>query len=555
MAKQIQFWDNAREKMFKWMETVAKTVTVTMGPKWRNVVLDKWYWAPQVTNDWVTIAKEIELEDKFESLWAELVKESADKTNTIAWDWTTTATLLTYALAKEGLRNIRTWVNAVELKNGMKKAWELLEKELEKNAKKISNKEEIAQVATISAQDSEVWEIIAEAMDKVWKDWVISVEEWQTFGMEVEITEWMEFDEWYISPYMVTNTEKMLAEMKNTPILITDKKISNMKEFLPLLEQLVNEGKKDLIIIADDIDWEALTTIILNKLKWVLNVLWIKTPWFGDNKKELLKDLAILTWANVITEELGMKLENVTLEDLWNAKTVIATKDKTTIIWWQWEKSEIEKRISEIKTTIENTDSSYDKEKLQERLAKLAWWVAVIKVWAASEVEMKEKKMRIEDALNATRAAALEWVVAWGWVALLKASKVLENVKLDNEDQNIWASIVKNALSYPIKQIVKNAGKEEGVIVNKVMENSNINYGYDASNDSFVDMMEAWIIDPKKVERVALEESISLAWMFLTTEAVVTDLPKKDDDCSSCATPPMWWWMWGMGWMWGMPMM
>ncbi len=553
MSKQIEFSDKAREDMFKWMETVAKTVTVTMWPKWRNVVIDKGYWAPQVTNDWVTIAKEIELEDKFENLWAELVKEAADKTNTLAWDGTTTATLLTYALAKEGLRNIRTWVNAVELKNGMRKAWEFLVEELEKNSKKISSKEEIAQVATISAQDSEVWEIIAEAMEKVGKDWVISVEEGQTFWMEVEITEWMEIDEGYISPYMVTNTEKMLAEMKNTPILITDKKISNMKEFLPLLEQLVNEGKKDLIIIADDIDWEALTTIILNKLKWVLNVLWIKTPWFWDNKKEMLKDLSILTWANIITEELNMKLENANLEDLWNAKTVISSKDKTIIVWWEWEKSQIENRISEIKIAIENTDSSYDKEKLQERLAKLSWWVAVIKVWAASEVEMKEKKMRIEDALNATRAAALEWVVAWWWVALLKASKVLDNIKLENEDQNIWASIVKSALRYPIKQIVENAWKEWSVIINKIEENNDVNFWYDASKDKFVDMIEKWIIDPMKVERVALQESISLAGMFLTTEAVITDLPKKDN-WDSPAMPPMGW-MWGMWWMGWMPMM
>lgn len=554
MAKQIEFWDSAREKMFKWMETVANTVTVTMWPKWRNVVLDKGYWAPQVTNDWVTIAKEIELEDKFENMWAELVKEAADKTNTLAWDGTTTATLLTYAIAKEWLRNIRTWVNAVEIKNGMRKAWEVVIEELTKNAKQISSKEEIAQVATISAQDSEVWQIIAEAMDIVWKDWVISVEEWQTFWMEVEITEWMEFWEGYISPYMVTNTEKMLSEMKNTPILITDKKISNMKDLLPLLEQLVNEWKKDLIIIADDIDWEALTTIILNKLKWVLNILWIKTPWFWDDKKELLKDIAVLTWANIISDELQMKLENATLDDLWNAKTVISTKDRTTVIGWEWDKSLIDFRVDGLKASIKNADSKYDREKLQKRLAKLSGWVAMIKVWAASEVEMKEKKMRIEDALNATRAAVEEWVVAWGWVALFRASKVLESLDLWNDDQNIGASIVKSALVYPLKQIVKNAWKEWSVIVNKIEENPDVNFWYDAAKDNFVDMIKEWIIDPKKVERIALIESISLAWMFLTTEAVVTDLPKKDDNLWAWSIPPMWWmgWMWGMWWM---PMM
>ncbi len=554
MSKQIQFWDDARQKMFAGMETVAKTVTVTMGPKWRNVVIDKGYGAPTVTNDWVTIAKEISVEDKFENLGAELVKEAADKTNTIAWDGTTTATLLTYALAKEGLRNIRTWVNAVELKNGMRKAGEVVVEELSKNAKQISGKEEIAQVATISAQDAEVWEIIAEAMDKVGKDGVISVEEGQTFGMEVEITEGMEFGEGYVSPYMVSNTEKMLAEMKSTHILVTDKKVSNMKEFLPLLEQLVNEGRKDLIIIAEDIEGEALTTIILNKLKGVLNVLWIKAPGFGDNKKEMLKDIAILTGAKMISEELNMKLENVNLDDLWKAKNVIASKDKTIIIWGEWAKEDIHDRVAEIKNAIENSDSKYDREKLQERLAKLAGGVAVIKVGAASEVEMKEKKMRIEDALNATRAAVEEGVVAWGWTALLKASKVLDSLDLGHDDQNIWVSIVRSALVYPMQQIAKNAGKEPGVIVNKVEENDSINYGYNAANDTFVDMVESGIIDPKKVERVALEEAISLAGMFLTTESVITDAPKKDDCCGGSCGGGMPWGMW-MGWMWGMWMM
>lgn len=534
MAKIIKYGDELRTKMFNWIESVAKTVTVTMWPKWRNVVLDKWFWAPQVTNDWVTIAKEIELEDKFENMWAELVKEAASKTNELAWDGTTTATLLTYALAREWLREIRTWINAVELKNGMKKAWELVIKELDKISKKISSKEEIAQVATLSAQDKEVWDIIASAMEKVWNDWVITVEDWQTFWLELEVTEWMEFDQGYISPYMVTNWEKMTSEFHDAKILLTDQKISSTKDFLPLLEELVWTWKKDLVIIADDVDWEALTTIILNKLKWVLNILAIKAPWFGDRKKEMLKDIAILTWANIISSELWMKLENASLEDLWSAKTVISEKSKTTIVWWAWDKKKIEERISEIKIQLENTDSKYDKEKLQERLAKLAGGVAVIKVWAASEVEMKEKKLRIEDALNATRAAVEEWVVAWGWITLLKASKVLENVNFDNEDQNIWARIVKNALSYPVKQIVENAWKEWSVIISKILESEDVNYWYDAANDTFVDMIQAWIIDPKKVERVALEESISLASMFLTTESWVVDAPKKEEQTPSC---------------------
>lgn len=544
MSKQIKYWDELRAKMFAWIEAVAKTVTLTMWPKWRNVILDKWYWIPQVTNDWVTIAREIELEDKFESLWAELVKEAASKTNDLAWDWTTTATLLTYALAKEGLREIRTWINAIELKNGMRKAGSEVIKELDKISKKITTTDEIAQVASLSAQDSEVGEIIAKAMEKVGNNWVISVEEGQTFGLELEVTEWMEFDTWYISPYMITNGEKMTAEFRDAKILITDQKISSMKDLLPLLEQLLWEWRKDLVIIAEDIEWEALTTIILNKLKWVLNILWIKAPGFGDKKKEMLKDIAILTGANIIMSELWMKLENASINDLWGAKNVISEKWKTTIIAWAGDQTQIKARVFELRKLIENTSSNYDKEKLQERLAKLDWWVAVIKVGAASEIEMKEKKLRIEDALNATRAAVEEWVVAWGWVALLKASKVLENVDFWNIDQNIGARIVKNALSYPLKQIVENAGKESSVITNKVLENSSSNFGYDAAKDNYVDMIEAWIIDPKKVERVALEEAISLAWMFLTTESWVVELPKKEPEHNHGM------WMWWMPWMW-----
>lgn len=549
MSKDIKFGDDVRQRIFKWIETVAKTVTVTMGPKGRNVVLGKSFGSPQVTNDGVTIAKEIELEDKFENMGAELVKEAAEKTNTIAGDGTTTATLLTYALAKEGLRYIRTGINAVELKNGMKKAGVLIEQELEKNSKKISNKSEIAQVATISAQDSEVGNIIAEAMEKVWNDGVITVEEGQTFGLEVELTEGMQFDQWYVSPYMVTNGEKMIAEMKDAPILITDQKVTSMKDLLPVLEELVWSGRKDLVIIADDIEWEALTTIILNKLKGVLNILWIKAPGFGDRKKEILKDIAILTGANVITSELGMKLDGATIGDLGRAKAVVSEKGKTTIVWGQGNGDEIKNRVNELKRTIENTDSDYDREKLQERLAKLSGGVAVIKVGAASEVEMKEKKLRIEDALNATRAAVEEGVVAGGWVALLKAAKVLEWIGFGNTDQDIGGQIVMHALSYPIKQIVENAWKEGSVIMNKISENSDVNFGYDAATDTYVNMLESGIIDPAKVERVALEEAISLAGMFLTTEAAVVDLPKKEEPHHHGAG------MGGMGWMPGMGMM
>lgn len=544
MPKQIIYWDELRTKMFSWIEKVAKTVWVTMWPKWRNVILDKWYWLPQVTNDWVTIAREIELEDKFESLWAELVKERASKTNELAWDGTTTATILTYAIAKEWLREIRTWINAVELKNWLKKAWEIVMNELDNISKKITTKEEIAQVASLSAQDNEVWNIIADAMDQVWNNWVISIEDWLAFGLELEITDWMEFDSWYISPYMVTNPEKMLAEFKDAKILITDQKISSMKDLLPLLEQLLWEWTKDLVIIAEDIEWEALTTIILNKLKWVLNILGIKSPWFWDNKKELLKDIAILTWANIITSDLSLKLENASINDLWWAKNIISKNWKTTIIWWYWDETTIKARVFELQNLIKNSNSTYDKEKLTSRVAKLDGWVAVIKVWAASEVEAKEKKLRIEDALNATKAAVEEWVISWWWVALLRASNVLENLDFWNEYQNIWSKIVKTALSYPIKQIVENAWKSWEVIINKIIENNNKNYWYNASNDEYVDMINYWIIDPKKVSRVALEEAISLAWMFLTTESWIVDLPKKEGENNNMP------WMWRMPWMW-----
>ncbi len=546
MAKEIKFWDDARSAMFSGIEQVAKTVTVTMWPRGRNVVFDRGFWAPQVTNDGATIAKEIELEDKFENMGAELVKEAAERTNTLAGDGTTTATLLTYALAKEGLKKIKDGVNAVELKNGMKAAGELIGRELSKNAKLISTREEITQVATISAQDANVGDIIAEAMEKVWNDGVITVEEGQTFDMEVEITEGMQFDQWYMSPYMVSNSEKMTCEISEAPILITDKKISNMKEILPLLEQLVNSGKKDLVIIADDIDWEALTTIILNKLKWVLNVLWIKAPWFGEKKKDNLRDIAILTGGTVISEELWMKLENVTVEHLGKSKSIISTQTTTTIIWGAWETLDIDARIRDLKTQYQNTQSKYDMEKIAERIARLAGWVAVIKVWAASEVEMKEKKLRIEDALNATRAAVAEWVVAGWWIALLRASVVLDDIDLWSEDQNIWADIVREALFYPLRQIVMNSGRDAEIVLDELLKEDDINYGYDAANEEFTDMLEAGIIDPKKVERIALQEAISLAWMFLTTESAIVEIPKKWWDTASM---PDMSWMWWMPWM------
>ncbi|EKD30413.1 MAG: hypothetical protein ACD_78C00065G0008 [uncultured bacterium (gcode 4)] len=529
MSKTILFGDEARLQMFSGMEKVAKTVTATIGPKGRNVIFAKSYGAPQVTNDGVTIAREIELEDPIENMGAELIKEAASKTNDAAGDGTTTATLLTYAMVKEGLREIRSGINAIELKNGMKMAGDLVEKELAKNSKKISTSEEITQIATISAQDSEVGEIISMAMSKVGNDGVITVEEGQTFWLEVELTEGMKFDTGYVSPYMVSDAEKMESRMTDTYILVTDKKITSLKDLIPVFEQLAGSGKRDLVIIAEDVEGDALAGIILNKLKGAFNVLAIKAPGFGDRKKEMLKDLAVLTGATVITDELGFKLEHASMDHLGHAKTVIAKKDNTTIIGGGGDKSRITARVNEIRGQIENTKSEYDREKLAERLAKLAGGIAVIKVGAASEVEMKEKKLRIEDALNATKAAVDEGIVAGGGVALLKASLVLENMKLANKDQEVGAHIVARALSYPVKQIAENAGKEGAIIVDAIRKSSDVNYGYDAATDVFVDMIKAGIIDPKKVARAALENAISIAWMFLTTEALIAPAPKKEE--------------------------
>jgi len=512
--------------MFSWIETVAKTVIATMWPKWRNVILDKMNGVPLVTNDGVTIAREIELEDRFENMGAGLVKNAAEKTNSLAGDWTTTATLLTYAIAKEWMDYLKSWVNAVELKNWLNKVGILINEELEKNSKKIETSEEIEQVATISAQDSEVWEIIAMAMEKVGNNGVISIEEGQTFGLEIEITEWMEFEQGYISHYMISDSEKMLSIFQNANILITDQKISNTKDLLPILEQLMKEWIKDLVIFAEDVDWDALTAIILNKIKGALNILAIKNPWFWEEKKDILKDIAILTGANIITWELGMKVENTSLSDLWKAKTIVSSKTRTTIIWWAWEKTEIDNRIREIIQAIDLSDGIV-KEKLQQRLAKLDSWVAVIKVGAASEIEMKEKKLRIEDALNATRAAIEEWVVSGGWIALLRTLKCLEWISFWNSDQDLAIEILKKVLKYPTKQIIENSGKDSEDIISKILENSNINYGYDSAKDEFTDMIESWIIDPKKVERIALEQAISLSGMFLTTESAIALIPKK----------------------------
>jgi len=545
MSKTIHFGDEARLQMFSGMEKVAKTVSATIGPKGRNVIFSKGYGAPQVTNDGVTIAKEIELEDKIENMGADLIKEAASRTNDAAGDGTSTATLLTYAMVKEGLREIRSGINAIELKNGMKKAGALVVNELAKMSKPLNTQEEIEQVATISAQDAEVGKIIADAMEKVGKDGVITVEEGRTFGLEVEVTEGMKFDNGYISPYMITDGEKMEGRISDAHILITDKKISSLKDILGVLESLAQSGKRELVIIADDIDGEALTGIILNKLKWVLTVLGIKAPGFGDKKKEMLRDLAVLTGATLITDETGYKLENAHIEHLGQAKAVVATKDSTTIISGAGDKHLIDSRVRELGAQLEASKSNYDREKLAERIAKLAGGIAVIKVGAASEIEMKEKKLRIEDALNATKAAVDEWIIAGGGVALLKAAEILNKSDLE-WDEKVGANIIYRALSYPVYQIATNAGKEWAVVVNEIRSSKDPHYGYDAARDEYKDLVKVGIIDPTKVERCALENAISVAGMFLTTEALIVDTPKKEEP----AMPPGG----GMGWMGGMGM-
>lgn len=542
MSKIIKFWEEARALMLEGMQIVSDTVSVTMWPKGRNVILEKQYWVPLVTNDGVTIAKEIELEDKFQDMWAQLIIDAADRTNSIAWDGTTTATVLTYGFAKEWISQIQSGVNAVELKNGMIQAARKVIEKLDEHNQEISSQEEIAQVATISAQDSQVWDIIAQAMNEVGNNGVISVAQWESFGMQVEITQWMEFTNGYVSPYMVTDEQKLTANLENPAVLITDQKISAVKDILPILEKLVSSGKKQMLILAEDIESEALSALVLNNLKWVFQVVAVKNPGFWENKKEILKDIAILTGSRIITWDLSMKLSDTQLEDLGQADSIVSTMDKTTIIWGKWSNLEIQNRIADLKEKLEQADGNFVREKLAQRIAKLDGWVAMIKVAAASEVETQEKKLRIEDALNATKAAVEEGIVAWGGVALLQASKVLENIDFWNKDQNIWAQIVKNALRYPLTQIADNAGKNAQEIVESIINQDDIYYGYDAANDVFTNMIHAWIIDPKKVERVALEESVSLAAMFLTTQAAITKKSQpKENQNNQIPNNPMWW--------------
>lgn len=546
MSKQIYFGDDARDKMMNGVRKLSDAVRITMGPKGRNVVLDKKYGAPTITNDGVTIAKEIELEDKFENMGAQLVKEVATKTNDVAGDGTTTATVLAHAIITEGLRNLAAGANPIALKRGIDKAVKKVVLELDTVKKDISTMEEVAQVATISAQDSEVGRLIAEVMESVGNEGVITVEESQTFGLDKEVVEGMQFDNGYISPYMVTDPSRMEAVFEDAKLLITDKKISSVQMILPLLEKLAQAGTKELVILAEDVEGEALATMVLNKLRGSFSMLAIKAPAFGDRRKEILRDIAALTGATVISEEIGLTLETADLNHLGEARKVIASKDHTTIVEGKGNQSEIDQRVAEIKVAIDNSKSDFDKEKLAERLAKLSGGVGVIKVGAATEVELKEKKHRIEDALSATRAAMEEGIVAGGGTALLQASTVLEDVR-GEADEVTGMHIVLKALQAPVFQIAKNAGKEGAVIVDMV-KNAKLGFGYDAEKGEMVDMVAAGIVDPKKVTRSALENAASLAGIFLTMEAAITDLPKEEEPAGMGGMP-------GMGGMGGMGMM
>ncbi len=527
-AKQLIFGDAARQAVLRGVTILTDAVKATLGPRGRNVVIDRKFGSPNVTKDGVTVAKEIELKDPFENMGAQLVREVASKTSDVAGDGTTTATVLAYAIYKEGLKYVSAGANSMDLKRGIDKAVEAVVEELKKISKPVVDKKEIAQVGTISANnDSSIGELIAEAMDKVGKDGVITVEEAKGMATTLDIVEGMQFDRGYISPYFITDPERLECILEDAFVLIHDKKISSMKDLLSILEQIARMGRP-LLIIAEDVEGEALATLVVNKLRGVLQVCAVKAPGFGERRKAMLEDIAILTGGTVISEDIGLKLENVKIEDLGKAKKIIVDKDNTTIVEGAGDPQKIQARIKQIKVQIDETTSDYDREKLQERLAKLAGGVARINVGAATEAEMKEKKARVEDALNATRAAVEEGIVPGGGVALLRCQKALKDLKVDNHDQKLGVEIVKKALEEPIKQIIANAGVEATLIVEKVKENKNINYGYDAYAEKYVDMMEAGIIDPTKVTRTALQNAASVAGLMLTTEVLVAEIPEEE---------------------------
>ncbi len=532
MPKQLIFSEEARRSLKKGIDVMANAVGTTLGPKGRNVALDKKWGAPTITHDGVTVAKEIELEDPYENMGAQLLKEAATKTNDVAGDGTTTATVLAHMIVNEGLKNVAAGANPMLIKRGIERAAEAIVEAIKAQSKNLITKDEIANVAAISANDKEIGALIAEVMDRVGKDGVITVEESRGLAFETEYVEGMQFDRGYISPYFITDSETMQANLEDPYILIYDKKISAATDIIPLLEKLVQMGKRELMVIAEDIDGEALATLVLNKLRGTFNVLAVKAPGFGDRRKAMLQDIAILTGGQVITEEMGRKLETTQVSDLGQARKVVSTKDDTTIIEGKGSESDIKGRMEQIKVEIEKSTSDYDREKLQERLAKLAGGVAVIRVGAATEVELKEKKHRVEDALSATRAAVEEGIVPGGGVALINAVPALENVKMDLLDEQTGVNILKRALEEPMRGIVKNAGMEGAVVVQGVRrlqaEKKNDKIGYDVIANDYGDMVKKGIIDPAKVTRSAVENAASIAAMILTTEALITDIPEEE---------------------------
>ncbi|WP_029087139.1 chaperonin GroEL [Brevundimonas aveniformis] len=543
-AKQVYFNTDARDRMLKGVNILANAVKVTLGPKGRNVVIEKSFGAPRSTKDGVSVAKEIELEDRFENMGAQMIREVASKTNDKAGDGTTTATVLAQAIVVEGMKSVAAGMNPMDLKRGIDKAVAKVITEIKDSSKKVTSNDEIAQVGTISANgDDEVGKMIAKAMDKVGNEGVITVEEAKTAETELDVVEGMQFDRGYLSPYFITNADKMQVELEEPLILLHEKKLSSLQAMLPILEAVVQSGRP-LVIIAEDIEGEALATLVVNKLRGGLRVAAVKAPGFGDRRKAMLEDIAVLTGGQVISEDLGIKLENVTLDMLGKAKKVTITKDDTTIVDGVGEKDAIEARIGQIKTQIENTTSDYDKEKLQERLAKLAGGVAVIRVGGSTEIEVKEKKDRVDDALNATRAAVEEGIVPGGGTALLKASLALENIATDNADQQAGVAIVRRALQAPIRQIAENAGVEGSIVVGKVLDNKTASFGYNAQTEEYGDLVKMGVIDPAKVVRTALQDAASVAGILITTEAAVADAPKK----AAPAAPDMG----GMGGMGGM---
>jgi chaperonin GroEL len=533
MAKQIAYTGDAQRAIKAGIDKLANAVKVTLGPKGRYVVLDKKFGSPTVTNDGVTIAKEIELEDPYENMGAQLVREVASKTNDVAGDGTTTASILAQGMINEGLKNITAGANALHVKKGIEKAVAVVVEEIRKNAKQVKTKEEIAQIASISANDKEIGELIADVMDKVGKDGVVTVEEGKSAETTKDLVEGMQFDRGYLSPYFVTDAERMETVMDDPYIIITDKKISSMQEILPLLEKVVQTGKQ-FVIIAEDIEGEALATLVVNKLRGTLKVSATKAPGFGDRRKEMLQDIATLTGGTVISEETGMKLDKAGLDMLGQAKRVVMDKENTTIVSGAGDKKEIEKRIAQIRKQIEETKSDYDKEKLQERLAKLVGGVAVINVGAATETEMKAKKFKVEDAMHATRAGIEEGIVAGGGVALLRAQAAIDSLKGDDGDEQTGINIVRRTLEEPIRQIAGNAGYEGSVVVNNVKTKKDKNFGFNAETGEYVDMIKAGIVDPAKVTRSALQNAASISGLLLTTEVLITDIPEKKD-----AMPPM----------------